>query len=416
MRLESSAGIAAEFPPDCLLFGARVAVDPWRAVRAALLVRNGKIEALLPGGEPPAVLAKSLRAINLKDRLILPGLINAHDHLHFGVFPRLGHGPYPSWREWADDIHRPEEQPLLDLLNIPKETRLWWGAIHNALAGVTTVCHHDASHALLASKDLPVKVHQDYGWAHSLDDRRWARRYEHTPANRPFIVHFAEGMDARSHRETARLERKVRLNDRLVLVHAVGVSGSDWLKLRAARVWVVWCPTSNLHILGRTLARDLILSYPSIVLGSDSPISALGDLLSELQAARDLLDIPPDLLYRMVTTRAARLLRLSGRRGVIAPGGVADLLIVRDNGLPPCESLSTLSRGEIEAVMCGGRITVASAEFLSRQGQATESRLFPLQCHGHEWHVAAPPEVLSLHAAKLHRKTSSLPRGELTNQ
>ncbi|MGA3080385.1 MAG: amidohydrolase family protein [Terracidiphilus sp.] len=409
MKLETAAGARTEFPADYILSGARVALEPWRTVRATLLVRSGKIEAVLPGKMLPAGLPKSVRIVDLKDHLILPGLINAHDHLHFGIFPRLGHGPYPSWREWAEEIYHPEEQPLLDLLKIPKETRLWGGAIHNAFAGVTTVCHHDAPHALLASKALPVNVHANDGWAHSLDDREWTSRYEQTPADQRFIVHFAEGTDAQSYREAARLEREVNLNERLVLVHAVGVSTLDWLKLRAAGVWIVWCPTSNLHILGHTLARGLLLSYPSIALGSDSPISAAGNLLDELQAARTLLDIPPDLLYRTVTTRAAWLLRLTEHRGAIVAGGAADLLITRDNGLPPCESLCTLSRSDIAAVMHGGEVTVASNEFLSQLDQAAQSRLFPLQCHGQRWHVAAPPEVLNLYAEKLHREPSSLP-------
>jgi len=291
MRAEAATAVKTHFSADCILSGARVAFDSCHAGPATLVVRNGRIEAILPGKELPAGLSKSVRVMDLKDHLILPGLINAHDHLHFGIFPRLGHGPYPSWREWAQDIHHPEEPPLRDLLDIPKETRLWWGAIHNALAGVTTICHHDAPHPLLTSEALPVNVHANYGWAHSLDDRQWVSRYKQTPADQQFIVHFAEGTDAQSHGETKRLERKVKLNERLVLVHAVGVSKLDWGKLRAAGVWIVWCPTSNLHILGHTLARDLLLSYPSIVLGSDSPISAIGDLLDELQAARTLLDI-----------------------------------------------------------------------------------------------------------------------------
>ena len=396
MTLGTAAGVTEPFPAECVLSGARVALDPGRAVWATLVVRNGKITAVIPGRKAPAGLAKSLRVMNLKDHLILPGLINAHDHLHFGIFPRLGQGPYPSWREWAEDIYHPEEPPLLDLFKISKETRLWRGAIQNALAGVTTVCHHDAPHALLTGNALPVKVHTDCGWAHSLDDRQWARRFAQTPVNRPFILHFAEGTDAQSCRESARLERKVKLNERLVLVHAIGVSKSDWLKLRAAGVWIVWCPTSNLHILGQTLARDLLLSYPSIALGSDSPLSAAGDLLDEVQAARALLDLPSDLLYRMVTSRAARLLRLSGDQGTIAEGGVADLLIVRDHSRPPCDSLITLSRRDIAAVMRGGEITVASDEFYTLRNLATELRLFPFQRHGLQWHVAAPPGVLTL--------------------
>jgi len=381
-------------PATCILSGARVALDPWHAIRATLVVRNSRIVAVLPGREPPVGLDKSQRVISLKDHLILPGLINVHDHLHFGPFPRLGHGPYASWREWAEDIYHPEEPPLLKLLEISKETRLWRGAIHNALAGVTTVCHHDAVHDLLTSNILPVKVHTDFGWAHSLDDRQWVRRYAQTPANQPFMIHFAEGMDAQSRGETKRLEKNVMLDERLILVHAIGVTESDWIKLRTAGVWIIWCPTSNLHILGHTLTRDLLLSYPSIALGSDSPISANGDLLDELHAARELLDIPSDLLYQMVTTRAARLLRLSGDQGTIVAGGMADFLIVRDRDRSPCDSLAALSRRHIAAVMREGEIMVGSEEFYKMNNLTMKPHLFPFQRHGLQWHIAVPPEVL----------------------
>jgi cytosine/adenosine deaminase-related metal-dependent hydrolase len=223
-------------------------------------------------------------------------------------------------------------------------------------------------------------------------------------------------MDAQSHRETARLERKVKLNERLVLVHAIGVSKLDWLKLRAAGVWIVWCPTSNLHILGHTLARELLLSYPSIALGSDSPLSAAGDLLDEVQAAQGLLDLPSDLIYRMVTTRSARLLRLSEDQGTIAEGGMADLLIVRDHGRPPCDSLTTLIRRDIAAVMRGGEITVASEEFLTRLNLATEERLLPFQRHGLQWHVAAPPGILALQSSQFDKQLFSRLTEELTKQ
>jgi cytosine/adenosine deaminase-related metal-dependent hydrolase len=386
---------------DWLLTGARVALDPWRAERVSLLVRDGLVKAIVPGDESPVHCDNSICHVDLKDLLILPGLVNVHDHLHFGMFPRLGHGPYASWREWANDIYHPAEEPLRGLLDVPKETRLWAGVIRNVLAGVTTVCHHDSLHPMLTGGGLPVSVLQEFGWSHSLDDAEWPTRYAQTPKDWPFITHFAEGTDAISEGDVARLEREIVIDDRVVLVHAVGVSKMDWRRMRDAGAWIVWCPTSNLHILGRTLDRDLLLNYPSIALGSDSPISAAGDLLDELQAGRQMLDLPADLLYRMVTTRAARLLRLSAGQGSIRSGGVADLFIVRDRGLSPSEALASLVRSDIAAVMHRGKIVAASEDFLSERGGMGSSELVAMESHGLQWHVDWPAQTCdSAHCAK----------------
>jgi cytosine/adenosine deaminase-related metal-dependent hydrolase len=396
MKLHAEMAPVVEFPQARILCGARVAIDPWHTVSAALLVRRGKIEAIVPDAKSAQWVAPFARIIDLKGHLILPGLVNAHDHLHFGVFPRLGQGPYPSWREWAKDIYRPEDPPLRALLEIPKEERLWWGIVRNAFSGVTTVCHHDPAHSMLTNDELPVTVHPRFGWAHSLDGRTWKDRYAQTPVDWPFIVHCAEGLNSRSRQEVAKLDREGKLNHRMVLVHAVGINKKDLSKLKTGGAWIVWCPTSNLHILGRTLDRDLLLSYPFIALGSDSPISASGDLLDELQVAHQQFDIPADLLYAMVTRRAAQLLRLTEREGSISAGGVADLLIVRDNNCSPCETLATLKRDDLAAVMHKGEFTVASEEFYIERERALPESLIPIERYGLSWHVAAPPDGLGI--------------------
>src|SRR3954469_21122726 len=97
---------------------------------------------------------------------ILPGLINAHDHLEFALFPRLGRGPYLNSSDWARDIYRPHESPVADHLRVPKPVRLLWGGIRNLLAGATTVCHHNPYDTVF-DEDFPVRVIKRFGWAHS---------------------------------------------------------------------------------------------------------------------------------------------------------------------------------------------------------------------------------------------------------
>jgi cytosine/adenosine deaminase-related metal-dependent hydrolase len=71
------------------LSGARVALTATHAERIDLGIRGSRI---LPFDSAPD---KSIE-FDLTGHLLLPGLINAHDHLEFNLFPRLGRGPYPN--------------------------------------------------------------------------------------------------------------------------------------------------------------------------------------------------------------------------------------------------------------------------------------------------------------------------------
>lgn len=162
--------------------------------------------------------------------------------------------------------------------------------------------------------------------------------------------------------------------------------------VRAAGVWIVWCPSSDLHILGRTITRDVLLSYPPIALGSDSPLSANGDLIDELRAAREAYDLPAELLYRRVTTRPARLLKLPAQHGSIAKGGPPDLLIVQDTGQTPCECLVSLAHKEILEVLHRGEIVVASMDLFRQDLGAARNLHTCVLRQGLQWHIAAPAE------------------------
>lgn len=335
------------------LVGARVARDGGNAITAVLEVSARRVHNM----------HSSSPAIDLSGCLVLPGLINAHDHLEFNLFPRLGEGPYRNCQEWADAIYRPAESPVREHCAVPKRARLWWGGLKNLFAGVTTVCHHNPYDAD-AFSDFPVRVVRRYGWAHSMargGDIRAA--YQSTPADAPFIIHLAEGTDGESESEIFELDRLGGLGPNTVIVHGVGLSERGYRLLRRRGAALVWCPSSNLFTLGKTIAAETLLACRRAALGTDSALSGAGDLLDELRIARGL-GVPVARLYEMVTTAAFDVLRLRAGEGTI--GRNCDLVVVRDRGATPAETLCALPCEDIEAVLVGGRPRLISLEMAAR--------------------------------------------------
>ncbi len=314
------------------LIGARVAVGPDETVRRDLDLRGSRA------------------TFDLRGYIILPGLVNAHDHLEFNLYPLLGRGPYANAGEWARDVYHPDRPPISDQRKISKSTRLIWGGLKNLLCGVTTVCHHNPMEFAIFDRNFPVRVVKQFGWAHSLEfSPDLAVRFRNTPADWPFVVHLGEGTDRIAQREIFKLDELGALDGRTILVHAVGLTRAGLALARRRNASVVWCPSSNEFLLGQTLDAKVRCSGIQIALGSDSAVTAEGDLLDELRIARDH-GASAEELYRTVTDIPARMLRLPDRAG--------DLAIFRDLGGTPAETL--LSGRGPEMVLIDGRIKLIS--------------------------------------------------------
>jgi len=335
-----------------ILRGARVALGPEEAEALDIEIGNGKIRAMRSPSKPP----KGADVLDLGGHLILPGLINAHDHLEFNLYPRLGRGPYPNAGAWALDVYRPHESPVSEQLAIPKNTRLLWGGLKNLVSGVTTVCHHNPRQQPVFDRNFPVRVLKQFGWAHSLEFcPDLVERFRSTPPDWPFILHLGEGVDRGARGEIFRLDELGALDRRTILVHAVAL-GRRGLRLAKERgAALIWCPSSNLFLLGRTLNGALSCGIP-IALGSDSAVTGKGDLLAELRVARRYLPAPQ--LYRMVTENPARILRLPRGFGAIVAGGPADLIAISGDGRDPASALLRAHRPEW--VFVGGKVKLST--------------------------------------------------------
>jgi len=322
--------------------------------------------------------------------LVLPGLTNSHDHLEFGLFPNLGRGPYRTFEHWAQDIHQTEHEVIDRQRGIPKDVRLWWGAIRNLLCGVTTVCHHNPIWPELRDDHFPVRVVTEFGWAHSVPlEPQLAAKFAATPKGQPFVLHLAEGCDPKNANEIFELDRMLALDDRTVLVHGLSLDAAGFELLNCRGAALVWCPTSNQFLFGRTHTWQSLLRANSVVLGSDSPLTSVGDLLDEIRCAHKA-SVSAEELFRMVVTRPPAVFRFTDGRGAIRPGAAADLIAVRDSGKSPAETLVTISSRDIELVVIGGRVQLASEAVLERLPGNLSSGLCPLEVDGQIRYVRAP--------------------------
>lgn len=359
----------------------------WRStisfVNARVVTAGGIAESVrfagsvLSVGEPPR---RYDVVIDLEGAYVLPGLINAHDHLELNHYGRLKfRDRYSNVSQWIDDM-RPQ------LGNNPKiragqghrlAHRLFIGGLKNLLAGVTTVAHHNPVYREIG-RFCPVRVVRNFGWAHSflLEDEpvgargelggRVVTRHRATPADQPFVVHLAEGVDNAAHLELERLSASGCLTPNAAIVHGVAITPDQWRRVAEEGAGLVWCPASNLYLFGRTPDVRPLLDDPKmrarIAIGSDSRISGERDLLDELKVARRASAVTPMELLHMVTTGPAGLLRLPSA-GQIAIGRPADLTVLPNHAGDAGAALMNASRRDVKLVMIAGRPLVGDAEF-----------------------------------------------------
>jgi cytosine/adenosine deaminase-related metal-dependent hydrolase len=316
------------------LFTAGLLFQDGACAEGPLAIGGGKVAQVPEAGTP---------SLDLEGRTVLPGIVNAHDHLDFASFTPQGRPPYASVYAWAADVDGGVADPLARAaLAVPLVERLRLGGIRSLLAGVTAVAHHGAYHRSLGRKDFPVRVLERYQFAHSPGlTQRLRATYRSTDRRIPWMIHAAEGTDEVCRGEMARLEEERLLRQNTVIVHGIAIGADEARRIAEARACVVWCPESNRRLYGATApVASLRAAGVRLGLGSDSPVSGVRDALSNLAAARAEGAFSDADLLELATRGSAEVARLPV--GGFAPGDPADFLVV--------SSIEALLRGERRAV------------------------------------------------------------------
>jgi hypothetical protein len=246
------------------------------------------------------------------------------------------------------------------------------------MSGVTSVVHHDTWNPMFED-DFPIRVAR-VRVAHSLGFDPGLGEAESGDPDLPLCVHLAEGTTREMADEVFTLDRRGHLDERLIAVHAIGVDAAGTARLVAAGAAVIWCPTSNEFLFGRTVSPELLRSGVDVLLGSDSLLTAEGTLLDELRAARRLGLVDDATLLDAVGRTAAR--RLGLPPPALAPGHRADLIHLRAG---PFEARCA----DVDLVIVGGKPvygSTACAELFEAAGVPTE----PLTVDGSAKLVVAP--------------------------
>lgn len=291
---------------------------------------------------------------------LLPGLINAHDHLGLDLLPTLGNPPYTNSEDWGTHVYHPEHSPLKEIWQLSYAERLLWGAYRNLLSGATTVQHHDRGHWSLSR--LPVRV-PAYRWLHrpgSTLKGQWGWNAQ----NAPLFVHCGEGTDPGSYQEVKQLREASLLNDQTVLIHAIALNSTDLDLIQEAQAGIVLCPHSNQFLYGKMPPLETLYCQKiPLALGTDSTASGSIDLMAELRGLRGLLS--DSVLLSMVTKQAAQLLGVP-MLGQLKVSNPADFVLLdRPEVQSAAEALLTAHPADIGLVMVAGRPALMRPPFAS---------------------------------------------------
>jgi cytosine/adenosine deaminase-related metal-dependent hydrolase len=334
--------------------------------------------------------------------IILPGMIDAHNHLLFSIFDKSDWTPsmfYGSHNDWANNTRYGELLDAQQYLNgdapSPVDLRCEiekYGELKGLIAGTTSVvvapgtsqlgCYGSLARSIdLSQNDLPDdKVRT----SNSVPDSAAALSVCNAYANDTtdaYLVHVAEGTNATALNEFATLSSRqggCLLAPQTTIVHGTALDDAALTTMAANDMALVWSPRSNQWFYNSTANIPLALTKGvDVALAADS--SAFGgseNLLAELHFAKAHSDVnwssvlTPQTLVNMVTKNAARALGLSGTIGILEAGAKADITVIHGDRQDPYAAIVAASPSDVRLVTVAG-VALYGDQNLSALGPAT---------------------------------------------
>ncbi len=328
--------------------------------------RIGRISRGKPGGEMD---------LNLEGTVIVPGLINAHDHLLGTYHPKIGNGPYINWLPWDNDL---KSSPVYEERQQIENRDLYLlGAYRNLISGVTLVFDHIPHFVGDPFYDiLPTRAVKEFALAHSVTSfaLAWGEgitvEYQKAVSEDiPFVTHIGEGFDDETKQDIPVIDRLGGLGDHSVFIHCIAFSDADLDLVKKRGASCVWCGDSNMYMYNQTMdARKFLKKGINLCIGTDSSATGGENILYEIKFDKIIYErtygekLPDETILKMVTVNPAKALRRDDM-GRIEEGFIADMCVFRDRGGSPASSVTQAQLRDVMLVVIDGRPVYGDAAF-----------------------------------------------------
>ncbi|MHA4990699.1 amidohydrolase [Cetobacterium somerae] len=381
-----------------------------------VIIKDNKIISV--GNKELLKVYSAKKIIDAENGIIMPGMINTHNHLPMIAFRGLGEEGIKN-RLFAYFFPLEGEKLNRDL--IYKATI--HGSIDMALSGVTTYAdmYYHMDEMAKATKEVGIRgvlgetvikfpvvdAKTPYGGIeyainfieeYKNDDLIIPAFGPHAPYtvskekmqeienlskqyNVPIMIHVGEFDD-----EDKRLNLKNKsvieymdsigvLNNRVLLAHAIHLNEKDLDIIKKREASIAYNPMANAKgATGIARAYEMLNKNIKVGLGTDGPMSSNQvDLFRTLSYAssmqrlkyNDRTIMTPDVVVKMATIGGAQALNLDKKIGSIEPGKLADIVIIETkspNMMPNYDPFATLvfqaNPSNVDTTIVNGKIIV----------------------------------------------------------
>lgn len=342
--------------------------------------------------------------------LIYPGLIDAHQHLHYNAIGPWSHTGklFANRYQWRGDSsyksYVAQVGSKLDAVNtnVDYECRIQkWAEVRLVMSGTTSV-QGSFSKSCIAGlvrnvedygqvaniSGLDTKIYKadainpitDYGkTANEADFFKLVQDINVVngvnPAKQGYITHVGEGIDQSSLNELMWMIQNgwtatsgtdsgklfTLMTPRTSIIHGTAANFDVFLAMQANNTKLIWSPQSNIDLYGQTtrvtMAKNMGLT---IALAPDWTLSGAINMFTELKCADDLNAkyygkfFSDKELVEMTTSNAAKALFVEDQIGYLKPGYRADITVVEGNRYQPYRSLINARAKLVKLVFING--------------------------------------------------------------